>query len=516
MSSKAWANKTIPEPTKGPRLLHKNYTLRQIAKACHDAFLSDRDMLCEFAKAFAPDREGLHDLFDFVDRHFRYVEDRAFDQSGDEVSVQAVQSPSYMWHVTQTGDCKSFTVFIACAVYNMGLPVVLRLVNYGSKYEYHIYPVALLNGEEIPMDVVFKKQQGGRFAQEKFPMRKIEDIIERPGLYKVGNTNAGSPTAMDFADFAADVRNAFEDYDFGSGPDITEMSKGEFAAWQANRMADAFGYKPTDADKAGIAAYVQANTAPAFPPVAVRIPKPAKVGGLIDRLKDVVTNVVDAVQEALKKLANTFHKEDARKVSPYFMYLYLTKDQVRKASDEVRRRMVAQNKIVDSWEKDGKMGTRAQILASMATEFKKQYGVTPQQALAAAMSKPKRKIGDMSAPIDDGAGATGQAGSQGGTAEAQLALKALDKVVAEKDNIANAVKKIFSLLQAIFGKKAKADEEATVDNWSDPDLLSGDGDGTGGNGDGNGGGGDTTEAGGMGMLLPLLAIGVGVYLVSKK
>ena len=90
---------------------------------------------------------------------FKYQEDPAYSTG----AVQAIQSPQWLWHKTKTGDCKSYTNFIACTVLGMGLPVVLRLVDYGIPNEKHIYPLAVLGRKKIPLDVVFKKQKGEFF-----------------------------------------------------------------------------------------------------------------------------------------------------------------------------------------------------------------------------------------------------------------------------------------------------------------------------------------------------------------
>jgi hypothetical protein len=482
MSNSAWANKTIPRPTKGVRLVKSDYTLRDIAKLCHRSFLEDAGQVRAFAKAFQPTRAGLRALFDFVDDNFTYVEDRGYTPRGKEISVQAVQSPSAMWHTTRQGDCKSFTVFIAATVHNMGLPVILRLVGYGSKYEKHIYPVAILDGREIPLDVVYKKQQNGPFGSEKLPMEKIQDIVEKPGLYKVGKM----ATQVSEADLVAALNNinaaadSMPNYVNAFGGDITDMSAGEFDAWQLNQLLSTKGKsirQMPDAVQQQIRQHVAKRRKPAFPPVKVAVPVPAnQVGGI----KDVVDKIGDALKKALKKFVNVFHKEDAKKVAPFFLYLFMTPAQLAKASPEVKRRHAAQNRIVDGWVQRGKMGTRAQILASMSTGFFQRYGVTPKTALAVAFQRKKVKgygaVGDEATlGQDDTMPPTGsdEFKPTSGSAEAGLALKALSELEKNKESIAGAVKKVFSIIKAIFGKKDKAEDDANTSNVSDPSLLEG-------------------------------------------
>lgn len=52
------------------------------------------------------------------------------------------------------GDCKSYTMFIASCLWCLGIPCIVRFVNFdGGKQYTHVYPVAIDEyGQEIPMD----------------------------------------------------------------------------------------------------------------------------------------------------------------------------------------------------------------------------------------------------------------------------------------------------------------------------------------------------------------------------
>ncbi len=461
MSSSAWANQTIPRPTKGVRLVKERYSLRDIAKLCHRAFLEDNWMMKEFAKAFSPDMHGLRKLFDFVDQTFDYNEDRAFDGDGDELAVQAVQSPAAMWHVTRNGDCKSFTVLIACALHHMGLPVILRLVGYVSKTDYHIYPVAVLNGKEVPLDVVFKKQQNGAFGTEKIPMKKVQDILEAAGLYKVGTTMQQPVTSNDLMAAVNQINATFSDISDSviddDGGDVTEMTQGQFDVWLFNRglkAADMRFQDLSETDQAKVNRHKAINTKPAFSPVRLALPP---VQDEVSGLKDVLDKVKEAVQKALKKLANAFHKEDAHKVGPFFLYQFLTPAQLAKAKPEVRRRHAAQAKILDTMVKKGKLGSREQILASMKTGFIKKHKVTPEEVLA-AVTTGQAKVGVVGVAVT---AAVSWIGSH--KEETREGLKALG----------NLLGKLFK----IFKKKDKDDEAAEAAaaeaNASDISMLEG-------------------------------------------
>lgn len=68
---------------------------------------------------------------------------------------QFVKNPARLL-ADRVGDCKSFTIFIASCLYCLGVPHIIRFVNFdgGSQYT-HVYPVAIdERGEEIILDAV--------------------------------------------------------------------------------------------------------------------------------------------------------------------------------------------------------------------------------------------------------------------------------------------------------------------------------------------------------------------------
>ena len=71
----------------------------------------------------------------------------------DDEGVQMIKSPARLID-DGCGDCKSYTMFIASCLHCLGIPCIVRFVNFdgGSQYT-HVYPVAIDEyGEEIPMD----------------------------------------------------------------------------------------------------------------------------------------------------------------------------------------------------------------------------------------------------------------------------------------------------------------------------------------------------------------------------
>ncbi|MBX2927019.1 MAG: hypothetical protein KF852_04225 [Saprospiraceae bacterium] len=112
------------------------------------------------------DLKSLQEAWKFVKTHVRYVRDRA--------GRETIKSPGKTW-ADQKGDCKSFSVFVGSLLQNWGIPYVYRVAFYDPKNPQsgHIYPVALLDGKEIPVDAVHT-----RFGEEA-PYWKAYDV--KPG-----------------------------------------------------------------------------------------------------------------------------------------------------------------------------------------------------------------------------------------------------------------------------------------------------------------------------------------------
>lgn len=71
----------------------------------------------------------------------------------DPYGVQYIKTPARLLRDGK-GDCKSLTMFIASCLHNLGIPHIVRFVNFDGGYQYsHVYPVAINeSGEEIILD----------------------------------------------------------------------------------------------------------------------------------------------------------------------------------------------------------------------------------------------------------------------------------------------------------------------------------------------------------------------------
>ena len=71
----------------------------------------------------------------------------------DDAGNQYIKSPARLLQ-DGCGDCKSYTMFIACCLHCLDIPCIVRFVNFDGGDQYtHVYPVAIdENGNEIVMD----------------------------------------------------------------------------------------------------------------------------------------------------------------------------------------------------------------------------------------------------------------------------------------------------------------------------------------------------------------------------
>lgn len=116
----------------------------------------DNDQLTEQVRAFAQQYkgenptaqiEGLRRIWQTVRREVRYQEDKD--------GYQAIKHPGRLW-AEKVGDCKSKTVFIYHVCRAIGVPCFIRFASYDPNRRIgHVYPVAVVNGEAVPVDAVW-------------------------------------------------------------------------------------------------------------------------------------------------------------------------------------------------------------------------------------------------------------------------------------------------------------------------------------------------------------------------
>lgn len=161
----------IPKYKNKEELTHSNGNTEDIIKVVLEVDSEQKKEMFEFSKQFADGKEGLERLFKFVRDKIKYKVDAA--------GRQDIKTPAALWAIGE-GDCKSKTIFVNSVLYCLNIPYIIRFTRYdnnGTDMK-HVYSIAYLNGQAIPMDTVYKK-----FGKEKpytfkkdFNMTKISKI----------------------------------------------------------------------------------------------------------------------------------------------------------------------------------------------------------------------------------------------------------------------------------------------------------------------------------------------------
>ncbi len=120
-------------------------------------------------------------IFDFELRNIEYCLDK--------LGTQDIKSPAQTLY-DGYGDCKSFSVFTASILRNLGINYSYRLVSYsGVPVWTHVYIIAHDKGRDIIIDPVYKifNEEKSFSFKKDYPMTKISyvsGIGRRPGLVK--------------------------------------------------------------------------------------------------------------------------------------------------------------------------------------------------------------------------------------------------------------------------------------------------------------------------------------------
>ena len=148
----------------------KGYTM-DIVKAVCDCY--DRNRQTVPAELFALCRdlgnETPSDICAFI---FEWVDDN-IDYKVDPNGEQWIKTPARLIS-DGIGDCKSFSILICSFLTHYGIDNMFRFVSYkGSDYT-HVYPVAVIDEQEIPLDVVAYKQRGLEIGNEIKYVKKYD------------------------------------------------------------------------------------------------------------------------------------------------------------------------------------------------------------------------------------------------------------------------------------------------------------------------------------------------------
>lgn len=128
------------------------------------------------------DNENIaYNIFVWISDNIRYKK--------DPDGQQWVKTPARLiWD--GCGDCKSYSILICSVLTIMGVKNKFRFVSYDGTTNYsHVYPIAIIDGEEIPVDVVAWQQKGVEFGNEvEFTNKK--DIMNTTKISELSGFDA--------------------------------------------------------------------------------------------------------------------------------------------------------------------------------------------------------------------------------------------------------------------------------------------------------------------------------------
>ena len=475
MISEAYANNTIIPGSGEKKKQQLHYNTNDIVQLMLWAEDKAKKFTEEFSKVVSPDYRGMRDLHDFILENIEYKRDPR--------SSQWVKSPGLLWRDRQ-GDCKSYTLFIVSVLQNLGIPYIMRFVSYKKKEKRptHVYPIAIIDGQEIIIDVVYSQIGGGRFNKEKPYMHKQD---YGPGLAYI----EGMEDQQAFFDTLLEIDQQIDDVYLQD--DLTKMNQGELFRYQEAQRLNIIADQTNDPSKrsrlklasgalrAGSIAMISGigNTEegekvlnflrqtskmnrPAFkaPTLKLNLKDPNTIGFLGKFIKKVskgVANIVKGVgdffKKAWSKLMNWIFKSGLVNAGPYHLFQFAEGP----LNAEAARRKKKQK---DSLEWMVKLGVgRDNIKKALKNGIHKSYGHEPDKIIAFARGRGEKVEGIGFLPL--------AAAATGGAAKTGILAKILDIGIKAFAWVMDVVKKIMNLF-----KKKNAPELTELD-VSDPHLL---------------------------------------------
>lgn len=159
----------------------KGYTM-DIVNAVLDCYDKNRQTvpseLIYLCSECDDDRELCDFIFNWVNENIEYK----VDPSGE----QWIKTPARLID-DGVGDCKSFSILICSILTTFGIKNMFRFVAYKGKDYQHVYPVAIIEDREFPIDVVAYKQRGVGIGEEikyrkKYDRMNSTKISELSGI----------------------------------------------------------------------------------------------------------------------------------------------------------------------------------------------------------------------------------------------------------------------------------------------------------------------------------------------
>lgn len=143
------------------RIVKKNGVTKDIVNAVVDCYNTHRNSVPESlltSVASNDPYEVCYNIWVWVIDNIRYVK--------DPDGQQWIKTPARLIY-DGCGDCKSMSILICSALSKMGIKNKFRFTSYDGSSNYtHVYPVAVIDGKELPVDAVAMIQRGTPFGEQ--------------------------------------------------------------------------------------------------------------------------------------------------------------------------------------------------------------------------------------------------------------------------------------------------------------------------------------------------------------
>jgi hypothetical protein len=186
MSLLDWAIKTIPPPDNKKVRMHNDGNTRDIIDTILYADSRIKNHMCEFSSAFEANYQGLYDLWEFTKNHITYL--------ADEPGHEKVKDPAVTWR-DRSGDCKSFSLFIASVLKCLRITHRYRFASYSGNDPTHVYVIAKLNNRNVILDATIDKFDSEVSYKKKWD--KMAKIDYLHGVSAAVHTGRAKPSASE-------------------------------------------------------------------------------------------------------------------------------------------------------------------------------------------------------------------------------------------------------------------------------------------------------------------------------
>ncbi|TAN12346.1 MAG: hypothetical protein EPN37_15595 [Chitinophagaceae bacterium] len=172
MNLKAIADETIPAAHNKFIQIKKRYSTGDIVDEVLQCFRESSWQLKEFAPYLRGEnvKETCGNVWNFLKKNVKY--------KVDPEEVQWVKEPAKTWEDKQC-DCKSYSIFIASCLKNLGIKGCFRFVSFNDEPEpTHVYIIVRNQGQDIIIDDVMPQfnKEAQYISKKDYPMQ---------GLYRV-------------------------------------------------------------------------------------------------------------------------------------------------------------------------------------------------------------------------------------------------------------------------------------------------------------------------------------------